>query len=181
MRRLAVAAFAVAAVAFADENPCVSGPKPGQRPGPYSFHIATGPERGTATCYVCETADKPAAVVFARTLSEPLGKLTAKLDQAVADKAVPELRGWVTLLTDAKQADAEAKLVEWGRKHAVRAMPLGAFEDPVGPPSYRLARDADVTVLLFVKQKVVANFAYRAGELTDAKIDEVAKGIEKLK
>lgn len=180
MRPLA-ALLLLAAMAVAEENPCVSGLKPGQRPGPYSFHVATGPQRGTATCYVCETADKPAAIVFARTLSDPLGKLTAKLDQAVADAKVPELKGWLTLLADAKHADAEAKLVAWGRKHAVKAMPLGAFDDPVGPPSYRLARDADVTVLLCVKQKVVANFAFRGGELTDAKVDEVVKGIDKLK
>ncbi len=180
MRALATLLL-LAVPALADENPCVSGLKPGQRPGPYSFQVATGPQRGTATCYVCETADKPAAIVFARSLSDPLGKLTAKIDQAVADAKVPELRGWLTLLADAKQTDTEANLVAWGRKHAVRAMPLGAFEDPVGPPSYRLARDADVTVLLFVKQKVVANFAFRTGELTDAKIDDVVKGIDKLK
>ncbi|MFO0808089.1 MAG: hypothetical protein U0746_05660 [Gemmataceae bacterium] len=181
MRPFAFVAFLVSASTFADEAPCVSGLKLGQRPGPYSFQIATGPERGTTMCYVCETADKPAAIVFARTLSEPLGKLTAKLDQAIGDKRVPELRGWLTMLSDAKQTDTETKLVDWGRKHAIKVMPLGAFEDLVGPPSYRLAREADVTVLLFVKQKVVANFAFRTGELTDARIDEVAKGMEKLK
>ena len=38
-------------------------------------------------------------------------------------------------------------------------------------------KDADVTVMLFTKQKVVANFAFRAGELTDKRIDEVVKAV----
>ena len=69
----------------------------------------------------------------------------------------------------------------WGRKHGLRQVPLGVFEDRVGPPAYRLHRDAEVTVLLFVRQRVVANFAFKAGELTDARADEVAKAVEKLK
>jgi hypothetical protein len=57
---------------------------------------------------------------------------------------------------------------------------VGVFEDVEGPPSYRLHRDADVTVLLSVKQKVVVNHAFRAGELTDAKIAEIVKAIPKI-
>jgi hypothetical protein len=49
-----------------------------------------------------------------------------------------------------------------------------------GPPAYKLAADADVTVLLFADRKVVANFALRPGELTDAKLAEVAKALAKL-
>ena len=71
-------------------------------------------------------------------------------------------------------------MVEWGKKHALRNLPLGVFEDAGGPPSYRLNRDADVTVLLFVKQKVVANFAFRAGELTEEKVGEVMKALPKI-
>jgi hypothetical protein len=43
-----------------------------------------------------------------------------------------------------------------------------------------LARDADVTVLLSVQQKVVANFAFRAGELNDDAIGEIVKAISKI-
>jgi hypothetical protein len=54
------------------------------------------------------------------------------------------------------------------------------FEDVEGPPSYRLHREADVTVLLAVKQKVVVNVAFRVGELTDAKIEEIVTGLSKI-
>src|SRR5207245_2080715 len=175
-----VALGLLATVAVADE-PFASGLKVGQRPMPYAFILATGPNRGTAFCYICDTADKPAAIVFARLLSEPLGKLAAQLDQAVADAKPADFRAWLTLLDDGKSSTAEKSLVGWGQKHALRNLPLGIFEDPVGPPAYRLHKDADVTVVLFVKQKAVANFAFKSGELTDDKAAEVVKALDKLK
>ena len=122
-----------------------------------------------------------ALIVLIASVMIPLGKLAAKIDQAVADGAVPEMRTWLTLLDDGKQADLDRRLVEWGRLHALRVMPLGIFEDEAGPPAYRLHRDAQATVLLFVNQKVVANFAFRPGEITEAKIGEVVKSLELLK
>jgi hypothetical protein len=160
-------------------DPCQSGLPAGQRPGPYSFVISTGPLRGQAQCFVCETAERPAVVVFARDLSEPLGKLVAQLDQAVADRKKEELRGWVTFLSDDQPA-LDKKVVDWGKKHAVRTIPLGVFEDAQGPPAYKLAKDADVTVLLFVKRKVVANFAFRSGELTEEKASEILKALPNI-
>jgi hypothetical protein len=166
---------------FAEEPAFKFGLTVGQRPGPYAFVLATGPQRGQAFCYICDTGDKPAAIIFARSLTDPLGKLAARLDQAAADGTVPLMRTWLTLLDDGKQPDLERRLVAWGLQHAIKTMPLGIFDDEVGPPSYRLNRDAQATVLLFVKQKVVANFAFRAGEITEAKIAEVAKALDFLK
>src|SRR5262245_44707171 len=160
----------------AEEAPCVSGPRVGQRPGPYSFVLCTGDNRGKSHCYICETADRPAVVVFARKLSEPLGKLAAQLDRALADHAKSELRAWVTILHD-DQSKLDADVVAWAKRHAVRSVPVGVFEDVAGPPSYRLHADAEVTVLLSVKQKVVVNHAFRAGELTDAKVKEILAAV----
>jgi hypothetical protein len=160
-------------------GPCVSGLKPGQRPGPYAALVAVGPQRGQSHCFVCETADRPAVIVFARDLSEPLGKLVRGIDKAVADHKGAELRAWVTFLSD-DQTAMDPKVVAWGKKQAIRGVPLGVFEDAGGPPSYLLSRDADVTVLLSVKQKVVRNFAFRTGELTDARIADVLKAVPEI-
>src|SRR5262249_10191894 len=150
-------------------DPCVSGLPPGQKPGPYAAVVCTGPQRGQSHCYVCDTGEKPAVVVFARSLSAPLGKLVGQLDKALLDHKDPDLRPWVPFVNE-DQASLDAKVVEWGKQNAVRGVSLAVFEDAGGPPSYKLNRDADVTVLLFVKQKVVANFAFRAGELTEEKV-----------
>ena len=158
-------------------DPCVSGTPVGKRPGPYSFLVATGPQRGQQTCYICEQheGNKPAAVVFARDLSAPLGQLLAKLEAAgVKDSGY---KVWMTQL--AEKADLDA-LAAWAQKQGLKTVPVGAFEDADGPPAYKLAKDADVTVLLFTKQKVFANFAFRAGELTDQQIDAVAKAVPQL-
>jgi hypothetical protein len=160
-------------------DPCVSGLAVGGKPGPYTFHVATGSQRGQLTCYICDTDQRPAVIVFARTTSDPLAKLVKGLDKALADHKAQELRAWVTFLSD-DQTGLDPKLVDWAKKHAVRDVPLGVFEDVDGPPTYKLAKDADVTVLLYVKRKVVSNFAFRADEFTDAKADDVLKALPKL-
>ena len=162
---------------LAAADPLASGPPAGGKAGPYSFLVATGPQRGQPTCYVCEQADKPTAVVFARTLSDPLGKLLAKLD-AEAAKRTDGFKGWMTLLADKADLDALAK---WAQGQGLKGLPVGAVEDVDGPPAYKLSRDADVTVVLFAGRKVTATFAFRAGDLTDDRVAEVAKAAAALK
>jgi hypothetical protein len=177
--RVAVAIlFPFVGLGAADE-PCKSGPQPSQRPGPYSSLVSVGRERGQQHCYICEAADRPVVIVFARTLSEPLGKLIHGVDRAVVEHKAADLRGWVTFLAE-DQTALDPKVVQWSQKHAIRQVPLGIFEDTVGPPTYLLARDADVTVLLSVKQRVVANFAFRVGELNDNAVNEILKAIPRI-
>jgi hypothetical protein len=160
-------------------EPAVSGLKTGQRPGPYSSLVSVGKERGQSHCFICETAERPAVIVFARNLSDPLGKLVRGLDKELADRKETQLRAWVTFLSD-DQTALDPKVVDWSKKHSVRNVPLSVFEDVVGPPSYLLRRDADVTVMLSVKQKVVRNFAFRAGELNDEQIAAILKAIPEI-
>jgi hypothetical protein len=160
-------------------DPCRSGLKPEQRPGPYSSLVAVGPQRGQSHCFICETADRPAVIVFARSLSDPLGKLVKGIDAAVTTHKKTDLRAWVTFLSE-DQPSFDPLVVQWGKQHAISNVPLGIFEDTVGPPTYLLAREADVTVLLAVKQKVLANFAFRAGELNEAAIAEILRTVPRL-
>jgi hypothetical protein len=163
----------------AADAPCQSGLQPGQRPGPYAFLVAWGEQRGKSHCFVCETGDKPAVIMFARTPGDALAKLHARINQVVVDNKKSDLRAWTTFLSD-NQPALEPKLVEWARQHALSNVSLGVFEDLDGPPSYRIARDADLTVLLSVNQKVVANFAFRTGELTDEKIKSIVETLPKI-
>lgn len=182
MKKLLVSIAALVSIpAFAEEPTPLSGLKVGQRPMPYAFVLATGPNRGTSFCYICDTADKPAAIIFARSLTDPLGKLAAKLDRAVTDGIAPDFRAWMTLLSVGPQPATEENLANWGRKHGIRQMPLGVFDDDTGPPAYRLNRQVDVTVILFVKQKAVATFAFKTGELNDERIAGVVTALAKLK
>lgn len=158
-------------------DPCVSGVPVGKRPGPYSFLVATGPERGKQHCFICEQETKPAAVVFARTLTPALGKLLSGLEADVPTRKDTGYKVWMTQVVDKADLDGLAK---WSQKQGLKSVPVGAFEDADGPPAYKLNRDADVTVLLFVNEKVVANFAFRPDELNDQAIKEVIKRLPDL-
>jgi len=160
-------------------DPCISGPGTGQKPGPYSAIVAVGAERGQSHCFICDTAERPAVVVFARNLDDSLAKLVAGMDKALADNKKAELRGWVTFLNE-DQTAFDPQVVDWAKKHAIRNVPMAVVEDLVGPPTYKLHRDADVTVLLFTKHKIVHNFAFRSGELSDERVAEVLKAIPAL-
>ena len=159
-------------------EPCVSGPQTGQRPGPYSFLVASGPQRGQQTCYVCETAEKPGVIVFARALSEPLTKILVKCDDAVIAQPKDAMKAWATILGE-KTVSLEA-LGKWTKQAGLKNVPTGIFDDEVGPPSYRLAADAEVTVLLFVDKKVVANFAFRTGEVNEEALKKISTALKNL-
>jgi hypothetical protein len=163
--------------AFADD-PCRSGLQPSQRPGPYAALVSVGPQRGQQHCFICEAAARPIVIVFARSLSDPLGKLVAQIDRSLEHNKTAELRAWVTFLAE-DQTALDPKVVQWGQKHGLRNVPLAVFEDVVGPPAYILAREADITVLVSVKQRVVANFAFRTGELNDVAIENILKALSK--
>src|SRR5713226_369164 len=106
------------AVPVAAQDICKSGPQPGARPGPYSSVVVTGSNRGTSHCFICETADKPVVIIFARTFSEPLGKLASGVDKALAKHKDADLRAWITFLNE-DQAKVDGKIVKWAQKHAV--------------------------------------------------------------
>jgi len=173
-----VALFVGLFATSASADPCVSGIPQGQKPGPYSFLVATGPQRGQQTCYVCETAEKPGVIVFARKLSDPLGKLLVKCDDWLLNQPKDTARAWMTVLGE-KTVSLD-DLAKWAKQAGLKNLPVGVHDDPIGPPTYKLHDEADVTVLLFVNKKVIANFAFRAGELNDESIKKVTAALSTL-
>jgi hypothetical protein len=158
-------------------DPCVSGVPVGKRPGPYSFLLATGSDRGKQECYICGQDDKPTVVVFGRSLNANTAKLLASLDQEMTKRKDAGFKAWFTLLSDKADLDPIAK---WSQQTGLKNLTVGIYEDADGPPSYKLTREAEVTVLVFAKKQVLANFALRAKELTDKKLQEILKSLGKL-
>ncbi len=154
------------------------GLQPGQKPGPYSFLVATGPQRGQSTCYVCETADKPAVVVFARKLSEPLGQLLVKCDEWQLAQPKDSVKSWMTVLGE-KTVSLD-QLAKWSKEAGIKTTPVGVFDDPIGPPTYKLAEDAEITVVIWSNRKVVANYAFRKDELNADAIKKLTLAIDAL-
>jgi hypothetical protein len=175
---VSVICCALAPLAASAADPCLSGVQPGQKIGPYSFLVATGPQRGQQTCYVCETADRPAVVVFSRKLSKPLGQLMVKCNDWVAAQPKDEVRSWMTVLGEKTVSLDE--LAKWAKQAGIQSVPVGVFDDPIGPPSFKISEEAEVTVLLWVNRKVVANFAFRENELNDAAIKKITAAMAKM-
>jgi hypothetical protein len=164
-------------VSISVADPIKSGVPVGQRPGPYSFLIATGPERGQQTCYICETGDKAAIIVFARSVSPELSKLVQQIEKSIAATPKDSTRGWVTILGE--KTISLDELARYGQQNSLK-IPLGIFDDAVGPPTYRLNSGAEFTVLVFKNQKVLNNFALVGKEVTEQLLKELAAAIAKI-
>jgi hypothetical protein len=90
--------------------------------------------------------------------------LVKQVDEAVAKNADKKLAAFLVVL--AEDADAAApKLEELAKKHGIKHVPLTIFDGESGPGSYKIAKDADVTVLMWLKRDVKVNHALKKGKL----------------
>ena len=114
--------------------------------------------------------------VFARKTSEPLASLVKQIDEKIGENG--KLKSFVVIVpkTGDKPTDAVKKLAkDAGIKH----VPLTIGESTDGPPDYELAKDADITVLMWTGHQVKVNHAYK-GELTDKDVRAIVADIPKL-
>ena len=54
------------------------------------------------------------------------------------------------------------------------------IDNPAGPRGYKVAKDADVTVVLYQGRKVKANYAFKKGDLKDKDIDKILADVSKI-
>jgi hypothetical protein len=107
-----------------------------------------------------------------------LTSLVKKLDEATAKHVDDELGSFVVVLSDDQEATAK-KLKELARKDKIKRTVLTVF-DAAGPEDYKLAKEADVTVLLYVNREVKANFAFKMGDLTDKAVEKIVADLPKI-
>jgi len=119
-------------------------------------------------------------MLFAREVTGPLGSLLKQFDAAVAKNKDADMRSFAVFLTD--DADAtEAKLKKLAEKEKISEnVPLTIVEDIAGPEPYKINKDADVTVILYTKGKVVSNFAFKAGELNEKDVKNIVAALPKI-
>ena len=90
-----------------------------------------------------------------------------------------DLRGFLVLLTEESDA-AEESLKKLAKDNDIQRMPLTIYDGVGGPPSYNLAKEAKVTIHLWVGGEVVANFAFGEGELNKKAVKKIVKQIPSL-
>jgi hypothetical protein len=117
--------------------------------------------------------------VFARELTDDLASLVKQLDEVVGKNEEKKAAGFVVLLSEDPDAD-ESKVQAFAEKHEIKHLPLTIFDGVAGPPNYKLAQEADVTVLLWVNQEVKANHAFGKGELNASAAKQVVADTAKI-
>ena len=117
-------------------------------------------------------------MIFAREVSDPLTSLVKKIDAATASNADFRMGSFVVFLND--DDGLEKQLKGLADKEKLKKIVLTIETDTAGPPKYEVAKEADVTVVLYTKGKVKANYAFKKGELKDKDIDKIVADVAKI-
>jgi hypothetical protein len=114
--------------------------------------------------------------VFARKTSERLASLVKQIDAKIGENE--KLKSFVVVLTDKGEKTAE-ELKKLAQEAGINHVPLTMLQDPAGPPDYEIAKEADYTVLMWTRNKIKVNHAYK-GELTDKDVRTIVIDISKI-
>ena len=117
--------------------------------------------------------------VFTRSLTDNLASLVKQVDKAVGDNEDQKMAGFVVLLTDDPDA-AESELKAFAEKHDIQNVPLTLFDGTAGPEAYKVAEEAEVTVMMWRDKKVEVNHAFAEGKLNKSAITKVVKDTSKI-
>ena len=124
--------------------------------------------------------------VFTREVTDDLTSLVKQIDNVVGvskknplAKKEQKTCAFVVLIAKDPKA-AGAKLEKLAKTAKVKHTPLTVFEGVAGPPKYKIAKDAAVTVMGWSKGQVKFNRAFAAGDLKKG-AGKVVADIKKLK
>jgi hypothetical protein len=107
-----------------------------------------------------------------------LTSLVKKIDAATQKhNKDANLCSFVVFMNDDEGLDK--KLKEVAEKEGIKKTIL-TIDNPSGPTAYKIAKDADVTVIMYNKHTVHANHAFKKGELNEKTIDAVVADIKKI-
>jgi hypothetical protein len=121
--------------------------------------------------------NRPVAAVFARDVNDGLTSLVKKIDEATAKNSDARMASWVVFCND--DEGLEKKLKDFIDKEKIKKTVL-AIGDNAGPEDYNIAKDADVTVLLYVKKTVKVNYSFKKGQMTDKDVDKILADLSKI-
>lgn len=107
-----------------------------------------------------------------------LTSLVKKLEEATAKHSDCKMAAFVVLMTD-DEPKMEEKLKALIEKEKIKKVML-ATDGPTGPASYKIAKDAEVTVVLYAKKTVKVNLAFEKGKLDDKAIEKVLESVKEI-
>src|SRR5438876_12362925 len=116
-------------------------------------------------------------MIFAREISGPLTSLVKKIDAATVKNSPASMGSFVVFLSDDESLEKTLKDLA---KHEQLKETVLSIDNPSGPRGYNLAKDADVTVVLYTNKNVKANYAFRKGELKEADVNTIVADLSKI-
>lgn len=120
--------------------------------------------------------------IQAREITDNLTSLVKQIDALVdsaADKGKDKKHAFVVFLTEDPDA-LTPKLEEIAKKNELANTPLTIFDGVAGPKNYKIAENADVTVMMWVNQEVAVNHAFGKGELTEEAVKKIVADAKKF-
>ena len=156
-----------------------SGLKVGDSPAPYNVKDVTGPNAGKSLCYRCNYGGRPVVNIFAREVNDELAKLVSEVDTLVEKNKDKKMAAFVVVLAEDAEAMAP-KLEAMAKKNGVKNVPLTIFDGTSGPGEYNIAKDADVSVMMWNKSEVKANASFAKGKLNAAGIKQIVADTTKI-
>jgi len=154
-----------------------SGPAPGKAVPSFTPLNVTGPAAGDFACPVRRFGAAPVAAVFARDLTPAVAGLVKKIEAAAVAHRDDRLGGFAVVLSD--DPAVEGKLRQLADDERLRHVIL-ARDTQDGPNGYDIDPDAQVTVVLYVRKKVVKTFAFEAGKLDDKAAAKVLAAVREI-
>jgi hypothetical protein len=106
-----------------------------------------------------------------------LTSLVKKIDESL-NKSSTKCGSFVVMLTDDTDK-MEATLKSMAEKEGLKKVVL-SIDNPQGPPNYKIAKEADVTVVLYKGRKVIKTFAFEKGKLTEKEVSEMTSAMAEM-
>jgi hypothetical protein len=178
VRKIVASLALVACVGLVMAGEIKSGPQVGQGVGAFHpfnvFNAESSDLCMKENCIVCQYGSKPVALVFARNTGKPVAELVKKLDGAVA-KAGQEKMGAAVIFLSTED-NIKQTVSKMQTEAGIKNVSL-AVDGPAGPESYKINKDAEVTVIVYAKKKVLANHAF--DKFDDACVEKVCGALAK--
>jgi hypothetical protein len=116
-------------------------------------------------------------LVFAREINDTLTSLVKKLDEAAGKHKDARMGTFVVFCSD--EEGLEDKLKKLADKEKLDHVVL-TIDSPAGPSKYKISKDAEVTVMLYTRQTVKENYAFKKGDLKEKEIDKIMEDLPKI-
>ena len=103
--------------------------------------------------------------------------LVKKVDEAAVKNKSARMGSFVVFCKD--DEGLEKKLKELAKKQDLKKVVL-TIDNPAGPEGWNIAKGADITVILYTKRNVKANYAFKKGELKSKDVDTIVGDVSKI-